>query len=241
MFPYFVRKHGTLYNGDCLEVMTSIPDSSVDMVLCDLPYGTTANKWDKTIDLELLWKQYNRIAKVNATFVFFAQIPFSIKLGSSNLSNLRYEWTWKKGETNTGFLNANKMPLKNHENILVFYRKLPTYNPQKEKGIPYKARKDGRSTNYHVKARIHSTYPTGERYPLDVLNFKPERGLHPTQKPVALLEYLIKTYTNEGETVLDNCAGSGSTLVAAQDVGRKFIGIELDEKYYKIATNRLKG
>ena len=219
--------------------MKSIPDKSIDMILCDLPYGTTRNKWDSVIDLDLLWQQYERIIKDNGVIALFAQIPFSVVLGQSNLKLLKYEWIWQK-EAGTGFLNAKKMPLKIHENILVFYKKQPTYNPQMRTGFkPYSITKGHHGTNYGSdKGAV--TKSNGERYPIDIIKFKRDKEkLHPTQKPVALLEYLIKTYTNENEVVLDNCMGSGRTGIACLNTNRKFIGFELDEGYYEIAKNRI--
>lgn len=230
-----------LRQGDCLEVMKDIPDKSVDMILCDLPYGTTKNKWDTIIDLNELWKGYERIIKDNGAIVLFSQMPFSAELVHSNLKLFRYEWVWKK-ENGTGFLNAKKMPLKIHENILVFYKKLPIYNPQMRKGFkPYTCKQGSGSSNWNYNKDFggYITKNDGERYPIDIIEFKKDTGLHPTQKPVALLEYLIKTYTNEGDVVLDNCMGSGSTGVACLNTNRNFIGIEIDEKYFEIAKNRI--
>ena len=227
-----------LKQGDCLELMKYIPDGSIDMILCDLPYGTTArNKWDCVIGYELLWEQYERVIKENGAICLFAQTPFDKTLACSNLKLLRYEWIWVK-QQGTGHLNAKKMPMKAHENVLVFYKKLPTYNPQMREGKPYVSKNGRGSANYGKQKRV-VTENSGFRYPLDVLSFQSDKGLHPTQKPVALLEYLIKTYTNEGETVLDNCMGSGSTGVACIHTNRNFIGIELDKCYFSIANNRL--
>ncbi len=228
-----------LKQGDCLELMKSIPDKSIDMILCDLPYGTTKNKWDSVIDLELLWQQYERIIKDNGCITLFAQQPFASVLGYSNLKNLKYEWIWEK-DNGTGFLNAKKMPLKIHENILIFYKKPPTYNPQMRIGYkPYEQKSGRGSNNYGEQIRV-ITKNNGERYPIDIIKFKRDKEkLHPTQKPVALLEYLIKTYTNENEVVLDNCMGSGSTGIACLNTNRKFIGFELDEQNFEIAKNRL--
>ena len=225
--------------GDCLELMKDIPDESIDMILCDLPYGTTKNKWDSVIPLNKLWKSYERIIKYNGAIVLFSQMPFSAELVHSNLKLFKYEWIWQK-DNGTGFLNAKKMPLKIHENILVFYKKLPLYNPQMRTGFkPYKCKQGRHSTNYGAYEQGHITESNGERYPIDIIKFKKDSGLHPTQKPVELLEYLIKTYTNEGETVLDNCMGSGSTGVACVNTNRNFIGYELDEKYFEIAEKRI--
>lgn len=229
-----------IYKDDCLEAMKSIPDKSIDMILCDLPYGTTRNKWDTVIDLDLLWSQYERIIKDNGAIVLFAQVPFNIVLGYSNLKLLKYEWIWEK-EQGTGHLNAKKMPLKSHENIMVFYKKPPTYNPQMVGNEVRTVKRSGnksKTTNYGDFIEIKESTYIG-RYPKDIIKFNKDKGYHPTQKPVALLEYLIKTYTNEGELVLDNCMGSGSTGVACQNTGRKFIGIELDDKYFEISKSRL--
>ena len=229
-----------LIHGDCLEEMKNIPDKSIDMILCDLPYGTTRNKWDTVIDLDLLWSQYERIIKDNGAIVLFAQVPFNIVLGYSNLKLLKYEWIWEK-EQGTGHLNAKKMPLKSHENIMVFYKKPPTYNPQMVGNEVRTVKRSGnksKTTNYGDFIEIKESTYIG-RYPKDIIKFNKDKGYHPTQKPVALLEYLIKTYTNEGEIVLDNCMGSGSTGVACINTNRNFIGIELDEKYFNIAKERI--
>lgn len=229
----------TLYLGDCLEVMQTLPENSIDMILTDLPYGTTRNSWDSLIPLEPLWNQYTRIAKDHAAIVLFAQVPFSQVLGASNLAMLRYEWIWKKGNA-SGFLNAKWCPLKVHESLLVFYRKRPTYHPQMWKADPYhRPGKGKKSSNYGKLAEQMPTQSNGERYPIDVLSFTEERGLHPTQKPIALCEYLIQTYTNRGEIVLDSCMGSGTTCIAAVRTGRRCIGIEIDANYLKTAQNRL--
>lgn len=225
--------------GDCLELMKEIPDESIDMILCDLPYGTTRNKWDSIIPLDKLWEQYERIIKDNGAIVLFSQMPFTAELVHSNLKMFKYEWVWEK-DNGTGFLNAKKMPLKIHENILVFYKNLPTYNPQMRTGFkPYKCIQGRHSSNYGAYDGGQVTESNGERYPIDIVKFKKESGHHPTQKPVALLEYLIRTYTNEGEVVLDNCMGSGSTGVACVNTNRHYIGFELDEKYFDIACQRL--
>ena len=225
--------------GDYLELMKDILDTSIDMILCDLPYGTTRNKWDSVIPLNKLWEQYERIIKDNGAIVLFSQMPFSAELVHSNLKLFKYEWIWQK-DNGTGFLNAKKMPLKIHENILVFYKKLPLYNPQMRTGFkPYKCKQGRHSTNYGAYEQGHITESNGERYPIDIIKFKKDSGLHPTQKPVELLEYLIKTYTNEGDTVLDNCMGSGSTGVACVNTNRNFIGYELNEKYFEIAEKRI--
>ena len=228
-----------IYNEDCLEGMKRIPDKSIDMILADLPYGTTQNKWDSIIPLEPLWEQYERVIKENGAIVLTAQPPFDKLLGVSNLKLLKYEWIWNKVSP-TGHLNAKKMPMKKTENILVFYKKLPTYNPQ---GLRYKPRVKKRSSNSVGSANYgkHKDENLSEYqgYPTNLLEFVRESGLHPTQKPVALFEYLINTYTREGETILDNCMGSGTTAIAAINTKRNFIGFELDETYYNIANERI--
>jgi site-specific DNA-methyltransferase (adenine-specific) len=230
-----------LFEGDCLEVMKSIPGASVDMVLCDLPYGTTQNKWDCPLPLDALWREYRRIAKTAGVFVFTSQTPFDKTLGCSNLPMLKYEWIWEKNVA-SNFLNANRMPLKIHENILVFYDGTPIYNPQMVEGKPYKNKRNGKDdtgSNYgNINTRT-DTVNKGVRFPKTVLRFDREIGLHPTQKPVALMEYLIRTYTEVGSTVLDNCTGSGTTGVACAKLCREFIGIEQDPKYFQIAKSRI--
>jgi len=229
-----------LMQGDCLEMMKRIPDGSVDMVLTDPPYGTTACKWDSVIPFEPMWEQLKRVTKKNGAVVMFAQTPFDKTLGTSNIADLRYEWVWQK-EAGSGHLNAKKAPMKNHENILVFYSSPPTYNPQMRTGFkPYvQAQGKTKSQNYGKQTGA-ITVSDGTRYPLTVIQFARDKGkVHPTQKPVALMEYLIKTYTNEGETVLDFTMGSGTTGVAAKNLGRSFIGIELDENYFNIAKERI--
>ena len=231
-----------LLRGDCLELMKDIPDGSVDMILCDLPYGTTRNRWDSALPLDALWKQYKRIIKPNGCIALFAQAPFDKVLAMSMVKLFRYEWIWQKTLA-TGFLNAHKMPLKAHENILIFYKKPPAYHPQWGSGEPYSATHRGQSANYDkMRGGVTST-SDGKRFPIDVIKIgrqKDDMHQHPTQKPVKLCEYLIKTYTDPGEIVLDNCMGSGSTGVACVNTGRRFIGIELDEKYFGIAERRVK-
>jgi site-specific DNA-methyltransferase (adenine-specific) len=235
-----------LWQGDCLELMKNIPDGSVDLVLTDPPYGTTACKWDSVIPFEPMWEQLNRIIKPNGAIVLFSQQPFTTALISSNYKMFRYDWIWDKLQ-GTGHLNAKKMPMKSHENILVFYRKLPTYNPQLGEGAPYvstngSSEKGTSSKNYGEQKYSVKTINDGKRYPKSVLRFgknRAEKRIHATQKPVALLEYLVRTYTNEGETVLDFTMGSGSTGVACVNTDRHFIGIELDEGYFNIAKKRI--
>lgn len=233
-----------LMHGDCLELMKDIPDGSVDMILCDLPYGTVSCSWDVIIPFAPLWEQYKRVTKKNAAIILTAQTPFDKALGSSNMAMLRHEWIWIK-ECATGGMNANKMPLKKHENVLVFYKSLPTYNPQFTSGKPYKiSRNKPKTTSAYGKTGVCNGFEsinTGLRYPVSTLEFKRDTiKLHPTQKPVALMEYLIRTYTNEGETVLDNCAGSFTTGVACVNLNRKFIGIEKEKSYFDIGTKRIK-
>lgn len=237
-----------LWIGDCLELMKNIPDKSVDMIFADLPFGTTQNKWDSVIDLDLLWKQYKRIRKHKCPIVLFAQTPFDKILGVSNIEELKYEWIWEKQKA-TGFLNAKIYPLKAHENILVFCDGVHLYNPQKTKGKPYNKGKikgeNGNGTYGFFKEKIRKN-DTGDRLPRTVIKFNTATGghtsrksFHPTEKPVELCEYMIQTYTNEGMLILDNTMGSGSTGVAAKNLSRKFIGIEKDEKYFDIAVKRI--
>lgn len=234
-----------LHQGDCLKVMKEIPDESVDMILCDLPYGTTRNKWDSIIQFDALWEQYKRIIKPGCAIVLFGSGMFTAKLMLSNESMWKYNLIWEK-TTPTGFLNAKIMPLRSHEDICVFGRGKLTYNPQKTSGHKRKVstaehKRNCRATENYGTHGL-SSYDSTERYPRSVLKFKTDKqkcALHPTQKPVALLEYLIRTYTNDGEIVLDNAMGSGSTGVACVNTGRKFIGIELDLDYYHIAGDRI--
>ena len=232
-----------LYQGDCLKIMKQIPDNSIDMVLCDLPYGTTQCKWDIIIPFDELWKQYNRIAKENAAIVLFGTEPFSSYLRLSNIKDYRYDIIWDKIK-GTGFLNAKKQPMRNHENISIFYKKQCTYNPQKTIGhiLKQTCRKKESQTDVYGTLTKDNYYSSTERYPRSIQIFSTDTqlsALHPTQKPVKLLEYLIKTYTLENETVLDNCMGSGSTGIACKNLNRNFIGIELDEYYFKLAKERI--
>jgi site-specific DNA-methyltransferase (adenine-specific) len=217
--------------------MKDIPDKSIDMILCDLPYGTTACKWDTIIPFEPLWEQYERVTKDNGAIVLTASQPFTTVLINSNIKRFRYSWTWEK-EQGVNFLMAKKQPLKVHEDICVFSKKQTVYNPQMTEGKPYIS---GKGDSGEVTGRVKKvqTKNNGTRYPRSVIQFKRETGLHPTQKPVALFEYLIKTYTNEGETVLDNCMGSGTTAIACINTNRNFIGFELDKHYYDIAKERI--
>ena len=234
-----------LYKGDCLKIMKDIPDKSIDMILCDLPYGTTACKWDTVIPFEPLWEQYNRIIKDNGAIVLFGSEPFSSVLRMSNIKNYKYDLKWQKDQ-GSDFMLAKKKPLKDYEDIAVFYKKQPTYNPQMRDGFKEWTKKDsGNNIIGHLdkqeKAQIKQSIGN-KRYPISILKFNRIRnGLHPTQKPVELLEWLIKTYTNENEVVLDNAMGSGSTGEACLRTNRNFIGIEQDDKYFDIAYNRING
>jgi site-specific DNA-methyltransferase (adenine-specific) len=236
-----------LYHGDCLEVMKNIPDNEVDLVLCDLPYGTTECKWDKFIDNKSMWEHYNRVLKESGNILLFASQPFTTKLIESNPKMFRYEIIWIKTRP-TGFANANYRPMKKHENILIFTKASTstagnnhaTYNPQ---GLIECERKVKRTSRGYQGERQNSKDEYVSKftnYPTSIVEFPSEgKTVHPTQKPVDLLEYLIKTYSNEGEVVLDNCMGSGSTGVACVNTNRKFIGIELDEKYFEVAKERI--
>lgn len=272
------------YLGDCLELMPKhIKDKSIDLILCDLPYGTTNCKWDSIISLEDnvngvtydnffidcfkygydfqeanymwnkqktlgLWSHYNRIIKDNGVILLFAQTPFDKVLGESNLKMLRYEWIWEKTSA-TGHLNAKKMPMKAHENILVFYKKLPVYNPQKTTGhkpANFRTKKVEVQNNTEVYGKVNKEHTSGgytDRYPRSVLTFpsdKQKNKLHSTQKPLALCEYMVKTYSNPGDLVLDNTAGSGTTGLAAKNLGRDYIMIEKDPEIFEICKNRVK-
>lgn len=231
-----------IINGDCLEIMAQIPDKSVDLILCDLPYGVTArNKWDCIIPYDKLWAQYKRIAKETTPIVLTAIQPFTSFLVTSNPEMFKYEWIWRK-QMGTGFLNANKQPLRNHESVLVFYSKQPLYNPQKWQGKPYKMTRRGDTSNYGEVKELHFTSESvdGLRFPLTVQEFNYDKSkLHPTQKPLALFEYMIKTYTTEGMTVLDNCAGSFTTAIAAENTKRNWICIELEKNFCEIGQKRL--
>jgi len=229
--------------GDCLEVMKTIEDGSIDAIITDPPYGTTACKWDSVIDFDLMWEQLNRIIKPKGVIVLFGSEPFSSALRMSNIKNYKYDWIWDK-KLSTNVLHCKKMPLKRNELISVFYKKLPTYNPIMRTGRPRLKGKVSRSeTNAKVTHKpSQKTYMSDQYYPTTILEFSNAnmRGRqHPTQKPVTLMEYLIKTYTNEKETVLDFTMGSGSTGVACKNTNRNFIGIEQDEKYFEIAKARL--
>lgn len=240
-----------IYLGDCLDLMTQIPDKSVDMILADLPYGQIRASWDCQIDLVKLWHDYERIIKNSGAILLFAACPFDKILGASNLSLLRYEWIWEKTQA-TGFFNAKKMPMKAHENILVFYKNTPVYNPQKTFGhkpmnsYTKRASVQNKTECYGVVNKDVSGGGDTDRYPRSVLKFPSDKQkskitglIHPTQKPIALCEYFIKTYTNEGDLIFDNVMGSGTTCLAAKNLKRNWIGIEKEEKYFNIAKQRL--
>lgn len=237
----------SVFHGNCLEVMKSIPDGSVDMILADLPYGTTKCKWDSVIDLEKLWLQYERVIKNNGAIVLTAQTPFDKVLGNSNLKLLKYEWIWEKTQA-TGHMNAKKMPMKAHENVLVFYKNIPTYNPQKTNGhkpinsyTKYVKTQNNTELYGEMKLEISGGGET-DRYPRSVLLFPSDKQtscLHPTQKPLALMEYFVKTYSNENDIVLDNTAGSGTTAIACINTNRNYILIEKEQKYFDIINERI--
>ena len=229
--------------GDCLELMKRIPSNSVDMVLCDLPYGTTKCKWDTIIPFEALWEEWYRVSKLNAPFVLTASQPFTSIMIASNLKHYKYNWVWEKSKS-TGYLNAKRMPMKAHEDVCVFYRKPPIYNPQMFQGTPYYKGSAHRPTAvYGAQKEVLVENKTGLRYPRTVQYFKTAESegkvIHPTQKPVSLFEYLLKTYTNEGDTVLDNCIGSGTTAIAALKSNRNFIGMEKDPTYARDCMDRI--
>lgn len=232
----------TLMLGDCLEAMKAVPDCSVDMVLADLPYGTTQCSWDVVIPFEDLWREYLRIAKPEAAIVLCAAQPFSSMVVASNPKHYRYEWIWEKGNA-TGFLNAKKQPLRSHESAQVFYRKQPIYNPQMSTGHERKTSKRKTvNSECYGKALTLTEYDSTDRYPRSVQFFSSDKqsgSFHPTQKPVAWMEFLIKTYSNQGSLIMDNTMGSGTTGVACVNLGRRFIGIDRDEKYFQIAKDRI--
>jgi len=256
-------EENTIYHGDCLELMPFISDKSIDMIFTDLPFGLTRNHWDEVIDFQALWKQYKRIIKDNGCIALFANNPFNISLAYSNFSMYRYDWIIEYTNPR-GFLNAKKMPLKCHDQLLIFYKRLPTYNPQKTTGHVRKTSKkehketSKKSSNYGKYN--NTTYDSTERYPRSVKTFdiqelelielhcgynvifksdKQKSTLHPTQKPIDMLKYFIRTYTNENDTILDNCMGVGSMPMASIETNRKYIGIEKDLKYYKLALQRI--
>ena len=230
-----------LMQGDCLELLKDIPDGSVDMVLTDPPYGTTACKWDSVIPFEPMWEQLNRIIKPNGAILLFGSEPFSSALRMSNIKNFKYDWIWEK-EQGANFMLCKYQPYKVHEIISVFSKATHNYFPQMTDGKPYVS---GKGTSGDITGNVPKvqTKNDGKRYPRSIQKFCTEKSKskHPTQKPVALLEYLIRTYTNEGETVLDFTMGSGSTGVACVNTGRKFIGMELDPGYFEVAKRRIEG
>ena len=239
-----------LFQGDCLEVMPQIPEESIDFICCDLPYGTTSIKWDEVLDFDKMWEQYDRIIKPKGVIVLFGSQPFSAQLICSKLDWFRYELVWNKNKCGSPGL-AKKRPMKTHENILVFYKNAGgTYNPQMEVGDPYKRKSKnpegyvGRKNDHGYGMKPRKEFENkGTRYPKSILNisrdFSAQQQVHPTQKPVPLLEWLVKTYSNEGETVLDNCMGSGSTGIACVNTNRNFIGIESDPEYFKLCEERI--
>lgn len=232
-----------IFNEDCLEGMKRIPDKSIDMILCDLPYGTTACKWDSIIPFEPLWEQYLRVIKDNGAIVLFGSEPFSTKLRASMLDLYRYDWIWNKGR-GVGHLSAKKRPMMCTENIMIFYKNLPTYNPQmRDRKKPRRSENNGNDEVWGGNGKPFVGDILDKRYPVNLLSFSKsdmtQNNLHPTQKPTSLLSYLIRTYTNEGETVLDNCMGSGGTAIACLHTKRHFIGFELDKEYFNISQERI--
>ena len=232
-----------LFEGDCLKYLKQFPDNSIDMVLCDLPYGTTQNKWDSVIPLCKLWKEYERVVKDNGAIVLTSQGLFTAQLMMSNPKMFKYKWIWEKSKP-TNFLNAKKQPLRKYEDICVFYKKQPTYNPQMTKGEPYNKgiRKKQLSGSYGEFQPVH-VHSNGDRYPIDIIYFKTAesegRVIHPTQKPIELGRYLIRTYSNPGDLILDNTFGSGSFLVAALLEGRNFVGIEKNKNVELFKTSSI--
>lgn len=236
-----------LKQGDCLQLMKEIPNASIDLILCDLPYNRTHNKWDTLIPFDKLWEQYNRIIKDNGCIALFCDGMFMADLMVSNRKMWRYNLVWDK-VLPSGFLNANKMPLRSHEEIAIFYKKPPTYNPQKVKGKPNHSKgvyKDTANNNYGEFKFVDNREKLGDmKHPRSIVPMQkphPSTMVHPTQKPVGLLEWLVNTYTNEGDTVLDNCMGSGSTGIACVNTNRNFIGMEMDADYFRLATERIEG
>lgn len=234
----FISDNMQLHHGDCLDRLRLIPDSSIDLVVTDPPYGTTACKWDVVIPFEPMWRELKRVTKPTAAIILFANQPFTSSLVMSNVKMFRYCWYWKKTQHSNPFL-AKVQPLRVVEDIAVFYRFMPTYNPKTEATLVYKNQhhKKHRSELFHGTEEAYTQTQTG--YPRNVLEYTSDRGLHPTQKPVALLSFLINTYSTKGETVLDFTMGSGSTGVACRNTDRRFIGIERDDKYYNVAKQRL--
>jgi site-specific DNA-methyltransferase (adenine-specific) len=236
-----ILENSTIYNADCFDIFHLIPDKSVQLILADLPYGTTACKWDSIVDLDLLWKQYKRIIKDNGAIVLTASQPFTTKLISSNYEMFKYDWVWNKRKA-TGHQLVKKQPLRLKEDVLVFYKQQPIYNPQMTEGKPYKSR-PGKINKEGVYGQVgkHRNDNNGIRYPKNIIEFSfVHKPVHPTEKPIELMEYLVKTYTNEGDMVLDNTMGSGTTGVGCVNTGRKFIGIEKEKNYFDIAVKRIK-
>ena len=240
-----------LINGDCLEILPKLKEKSINLVIADLPYGKTKNKWDKIIPFEKMWEEVERVTKNNAAIIFFSQGIFYVDLVNSNRKNFRYDIIWDKVLV-SGHLNAGKMPLRTHEQLAVFYKKLPIYNPQFTEGIPLHSvgktagitiKNGEKNGNYGSFTVFDKRAGSTEKYPKSIQKFQkphPSLGIHPTAKPVELLEWLIKTYSNENDTVLDFCMGSGSTGVACINTKRNFVGIEINEKYFKKAKERIK-
>lgn len=244
MKPYYEQDDIVIFNADCRDVLPTLEPGSVDLVLTDPPYGTTACAWDSVIPLGPMWWELYRVARLNAAVVLFAAQPFTSALVTSNLEDFRYCWVWAKDST-TGFLDANRKPLRAHEDICVFYRRQPTYNPQKESGAPTHSRKSASGGHSSLYGKHHVTVSdtSGMKFPRSVLQFSKNsqaETLHPTQKPIGLIAYLVRTYSDPGAAVLDFAAGSGTTLRAAKDLGRRAIGIEIEERYCEIAANRLR-
>lgn len=231
-----------IYNQDCLEGMKLIDDKSIDMILCDLPYGTTQNKWDCIIPLDKLWEQYVRVSKDNGVIVLTSMQPFTSQLVNSNLKMFKYEVIWDK-KISTGFLNSKKQVLRRHENVLIFYNKQGTYNPQMTQGKPYdKGISFDKSPNYGKQTPVRALNETGDRYPTSIIEFSNadrRNKQHPTQKPINLFEWLIKTYSNENELILDNCMGSGTTAIACMNTNRNYLGFENNDEYFSIANERI--
>ena len=235
-----------LFNGNCIEVMKELPDNFVDLILTDLPYGVLNKRteWDNRIPYDKMWEQVYRISKENAPFITTSKQPFTSEFILSNLKNFRYCWIWEKSKS-TGYLNSKKMPLVAHEEVVIFYKKMPTYNPQMTKGDPYDKGTAVRDTTHYTEQKnpIHVKNEDGTRYPRSVIYFKTaedEGKLHPTQKPVKLFEYFINTYSNEGDVVFDITMGSGTTGMACRNTNRNFIGIEKNKEYFKVAQERIK-
>jgi site-specific DNA-methyltransferase (adenine-specific) len=249
--PNLKLEENSINCGDCLDLMNGIEDNSVSLILADLPFNKTKNKWDSAIDLDKLWKQYKRVLKNNGVIVLHAEKPFDVALINSNPEWFKYEWIWEK-ESGVGHLNANYAPMKNHESVLVFSKasacyvkdksNAMPYNPQMRNGKPYKITKGSLSSNYDMKHdKIVTTENNGERYPLTILKYnRPHKTIHPTQKPVKLEEYFIKTYTDENELVVDNASGSGTTGIACINTNRKYKCIEKDKEYYETSVKRVK-